>query len=843
MQSLKQRVIAIVEHAEPNLPMIGMFGSFGYPLFYFVWKYLFPQPYESMTLRLAEAVISLPWLFYSYLPKKAKDLFPLYFLFTVPVLMPFFFDFMLLKNEWSVAWAMSSMACLFLIILIVNDWRFICAYTVIGFVMAYAAVYAIDGHVSYTYFQAEYIPTYLFAFVGGLIANHKRHAAQLTKISLMRSLSGSIAHEMRNPLSSITNAIGTVQSIIPDRPAKHGEYQKFDLSYSSLIGIHDIIDESLGTIKRGNKIIDSILATLQDGAIDIKNFKRLSANNSIHAAILSYGYNDSKESELIVENTATKFDIFGDTDLFIYVLFNLIKNALHYKNKPGFKIEITTETGNKANYVRVRDTGPGIPQGKREIIFDRFYTHGKSGGNGLGLAFCRRVIESFGGTITCDSMEGHWTEFIICLPPYISKATNDIKREILHNKRILLADDQASNRVLLIKFISEWNCPFDQAENGVQALDLLSNTRYDLVFMDFEMPLLNGDEAVSMMRQTLNIEPELAHHCAKMPVIGVTALPLAEALARAEACGMNEVLSKPLRRSDINKVMERYFFSELPTIVSDYEDALANSRILLVDDNELSRKFMSMILSHYGCLIGQADNGKKALEMLEEQDYDLILMDMEMPVLTGVETSRLIRKGDGFSRFRNHADIPIIALTGNTDQLSMSEVKDAGMNHFLSKPIFRDELVSTLAYWLMNVKPLRKAMNPQQEIDNKPTAKTLEAICNESVLDDSIIESLKTVGDSDMLASLLEVFVRESENIIEELGNAASAADLKRFENLSHTLKGSSATIGANRLFLLAGYLNDLSRNGEWPDNNDWKWVMQVTLNQTVEEMTPLMIA
>ncbi|NTW75099.1 MAG: response regulator [Chlorobiaceae bacterium] len=837
MLKLKQKINAVLEHAEPNLPIIGLFGTIGYPLFYLVWKYLIPQPYENLALRLAEAVVSLPWLFHRHLPKKLKEFFPLYFVISVPVLLPFFFHYMMLKNEWSVTWAMSSMACLFLLVLIINDWLFICTYTLAGFAMAYAAVYATDGHVSYTYFQIEYIPTYLFAFFGCLIANHKRHNALQTKMSLMRSLSGSIAHEMRNPLSSITNALGTVQSIIPDKPDKHDAQQTFNLSYSCLVRIHEVIGESLSTIKRGNKIIDSILVTLQDSIMDINNFKKVAAKQTIQAAIANYGYNDMREKELIVDATTINFDFLGDKDLLIYVLFNLLRNALHYKDKPGFKIEITTRKGITTNHIRVRDTGPGIPQGKRELIFERFYTYGKSGGNGLGLSFCRRVVESFGGTITCDSEEGQWTEFIISLPAYTSKASNDLKREVLKSRRILIADDQISNRLLLTKFLSEWNCIIDEAVDGKQVVDLVAKKRYDLIFMDFEMPFITGDRAVSMMRHRLDIEPELARHYTQVPVIGITALPMSEALPRASACGMNEVLAKPLKCMDINKVLERYFFSEIPLLSDDLGEALSKSRILLVDDNETSRKFMCMILEHYGCTIGQADNGLAAIRLLEQRDFDLIVMDMEMPVMNGVETAQAIRKGEGLSRFMNFREIPIIALTGNTDPASIARVKDAGMNHFLSKPIFREKLVASIADWLNYGSATGETTEKAATNSATPSMATWEELCNEHILDFAVIDGLTEVTGNELRISLLEVFIREAETLIEALAQAASVGNLELIEQLSHTLKGSSGSMGAARLFVLSRHLNDLSRNGRWPDHENWAVIMKNTFEQTAEEM------
>jgi two-component system CAI-1 autoinducer sensor kinase/phosphatase CqsS len=843
MQRLRQKSLDIVEHAEPNLPIIGLFATIGYPFFYLVWTDLIPQPYENLTLRLIEAAISLPWLFYRYLPKKAKAFFPIYFFASLPLLLPFFFHFMMLKNEWSAAWAMSSMAALFILILVVYDWRLICLITLIGFAMAYAAVLAIDGYVSYTYFQPEYVPTYLFALIGGIIANHRKQIAYQSRVSLLQSLSGSIAHEMRNPLSSITNAMSSLQAILPNKPHNRDMAEKFDLSYAGLINIHDVIEESSVAIRRGNKIIDSILASLQDGSLDNRNFKRHSAKNLIRTAINSYGYSSAQDRKLVHEKILVNFEFFGDKDLFVYVLFNLLKNALYYKERADFRIEISTKTGSAFNYIAIRDYGPGIPASKKERIFDRFYTYGKTGGNGLGLSFCKRVLLALGGDIHCNSVEGHWTEFVIKLPAYDSKTVIDLKKGILKNKRILLVDDQISNRLLLTKYLTEWSCQFDEAENGKQAIEMAARNRYDLIFMDFEMPELNGDSAIASLRSARNLEPSAAVHYLQVPVIGITALPRPEAIARSAECGMNDVLSKPVRRPDINRIFERYFFSESSLISLDQQEAISGSRILLVDDNETNRKFMAMILEYYGCSTGQAENGKAAIELLEQQDFDIILMDMEMPVMNGMVATREIRTGKHFSRFTNFAAIPIIALTGNTDADSIRRSRDAGMNQHLGKPVFKEELISTITIWLKTnnngniaqiVMPDENPMTPDPVIFEKKLA-------SEKILDRSILNSLLETGGSALLDSILKLYMADTAGIIEKLRAAAATGNMKSYDMLIHTLKGSSGSCGANRMYVLARHINDFSRNGTWPENEAWLAVLQETYDATCAEFSRLL--
>ncbi|NTU96219.1 MAG: response regulator [Chlorobiaceae bacterium] len=837
MQKLKQKAIELIEQAEPNIPVIGMFATIGYPLFYVVWKDILPQPYESLEFRLLEAVISLPWLFYRFLPKKVKDYFPLYFLFSVPLLLPFFFFFMTFENAWSLTWALSTIGGLVLLIILVYDWRIICVMLVFSFFAAYGAVWALEGEVRFTYFRAEYIPTFFFALFGGLIINHRKQAAHKSKISLLRSLSGSIAHEMRNPLSSITNAIATVQASLPRKPDGEEEQERYDISHTSLTSIHHVIEESSFTLNRANKIIDSILTSMQGGEVATAGFIRNSSSLLMDTVVKSYPYSDTAERTLVTVTKKRDFDFLGDRDLFFYVLFNLMKNALYYKDKHGFSIEITTDGTDSENWIRVRDTGPGIPAGRKEKIFESFYTN-KKGGFGLGLSFCRRVVESFGGTISCDSREGEWTEFTITLPKYDSKIVTEIKNRILRKKRVLIVDDQLGNRLIIAKFLSEMNCQFDQAENGNQALALISENRYDLIFMDFEMPFLNGDSVVKMIRSAQDIDPALALHYLQAPVVGVTALPEQEAGKRGKKSGMNEVLSKPVKRSDIKRIVEKYFFSEISSIRNTQEEVISGKRILLVDDNKTSRKFMSMVLNQYGCITEHALNGRDAIEMLEKESFDLVLMDIQMPVMDGIEAAKAIRGGKNFVRFTSFSRIPIIALTGNTDEKSVQDIRNAGMNYMLGKPVFKDELLSAIAVMLKHdtteEKPMNKTKMTESGHEGPDFWSKLEI---EKVLDPSTINGLREIGGDELLGSLFETYILDTDKLTGELNDACEKRDIEQVDYLTHTLKGSSGSVGANKMHVLCKYLNELARRGEWPEKAGWLDILKKVYADTVQDL------
>ncbi len=697
-EKIRRKILYIHENAEPNIPVMGLFGLVGFPLFHIVWAYIFPQKFESLELRLLIAVLSIPWFLHDHLPQRLKPLFPLYLLLSIWVMIPFFFCFMLLKNEWSIVWTMSTIAGLFLMILLLNDWRLITLLTISAYLAASLSVWLIDGHIGFAHFQLEYIPIIAFGIVGSIIFSHRTQIANQTKISLLHSLGGSIAHEMRNPLNTIVNAMGSLQSILPDKPRTKNVEQQYTLSRSGLISLHNVLEENTETVLRANKIIDSILLSMQGRSVDPASFKKNSAKNSIFNAVSSFSYSSQDDRQLILVNSENDFDFFGDKDLFIYVLFNLLKNALYYKDKPGFRIVISTGKRKTGNTVTVRDTGPGIAAKNIERIFDSFFTSGKKEGVGLGLAFCKRVINSFGGEITCRSKEHEWTEFTIRLPRYDSSESEQLKRQVLQTKNILVVDDNQANRLIASKYLAEWNCRITQAENGAQAISLLSKKKFDLVLMDVEMPVMKGDEATRCIRSGAL---QSSFDSRDIPIVGISALPEHEIRRKTLGAGMNGFIPKPISKNALQRIVEQYFFTEqTPAALYSTETALEGTSILVVDDNLTSRKYLGAILERMGANVSQAENGQEAIACLERKDYDVVLLDMEMPVLNGVETARKIRDGSCFARFKSFRDIPIIALTGNTEDNDIALTRESGMNAHLGKPVSREELLKTLSFWL-----------------------------------------------------------------------------------------------------------------------------------------------
>lgn len=337
------------------------------------------------------------------------------------------------------------------------------------------------------------------------IALQKEKSLQ-DKALALKSLAGSIAHEMRNPL----NALNLSLNEITDAASKN-ELEKIN-QYSAI---------GKNSIGRANQVINMILAELRDQNLEVKNLENLSAKKLIEKAIVEYGYNSREEKQRIILDLKEDFIIKVSETLFIYILFNLLKNALYYV---GSVITIKTEIRENFNCVIVTDNGPGISKQDLANLFKDFSTSGKKDGTGLGLSFCRRTMTAFGGNIGVESEFGKYTEFSLLFPK-IEDATisniseprneNSISTKFLGKKKILLADDEELNRKLTAKFLERYHAITDQAAHGEEALEKLKKNNYDLILMDIEMPIMNGLDSVTKIRQhqknqNLNLIPIIA---------------------------------------------------------------------------------------------------------------------------------------------------------------------------------------------------------------------------------------------------------------------------------------------------------------------------------------------
>ena len=332
------------------------------------------------------------------------------------------------------------------------------------------------------------------------------------KVRQSQALANSIAHEMRNPLTQVQFEFENLGQKIESRQ-----------SYSDL-AIH--VDKGKQAINRGRQLIDIILREVNSSSLDQEPAVPTSISSAIHSAVNQYGFDDEVMRQRVQLDISQDFVVKLNETLFNFVLFNLLRNAMYYFDSyPNSTICIRTEVGEYENRVIFSDTGPGIPQDYLTRIFDDFFSHNKSGGSGLGLGYCQRVMKAFGGSIRCESQEGEFTEFHLSFPtvagatsvkvdnekpknikPSIQEQATtfvaNLKQSIERSDRhlILVVDDKEVQRSLVKLYLEQLGYDVVLANNGKVAIEIIHSNPIDLVFMDIQMPVMNGFEAANIIK-------------------------------------------------------------------------------------------------------------------------------------------------------------------------------------------------------------------------------------------------------------------------------------------------------------------------------------------------------
>ncbi|AEX22541.1 hybrid sensor histidine kinase/response regulator [Vibrio sp. EJY3] len=324
------------------------------------------------------------------------------------------------------------------------------------------------------------------------------------KVRQSRALAHSIAHEMRNPLTQVQLQFEVLtQHIESQFPS---ETLKGD------------INKGQAVIQRGRQLIDIILREVSDTSPEQEPQVATSIHNAVNQAITRYGFENEKSLDRVKLPQQDDFVVMLNETLFNFVIFNLIRNAVYYFDSyPASQIEMSTQTGPYENVLIFRDTGPGIDNTIVHKIFDDFFSYQKSGGSGLGLSYCQRVMRSFGGRIECHSVKGEFTAFYLYFPvvPNSPKAEtfrvnsehgsttkDEAKSNVMnelkvgeHAPTVLIVDDKEVQRTLVQLYLKQLGVQCLQANNGATAIEMIQSHKVDLVLMDVQMPVMNGFDA------------------------------------------------------------------------------------------------------------------------------------------------------------------------------------------------------------------------------------------------------------------------------------------------------------------------------------------------------------
>ncbi len=413
------------EDSGSQMITFGIFGFIAYPLFYFLNLHLLtPQTYSNLSLRIIASLLCLGLIFKNYWPEKLRPYIPVYWYFTLLYGLPFFFTFMMLKNDASNAWLLNILTVIFFTILVI-DWVSAIILFIIGGTLGWLAYYLTASHPlmfkSQSVSYSDFIGTYVVTIVLGLIFSRNKEKIQKEKLKTTATVSASIAHELRTPLRTISSGITGIKKCLP---ALIDTYDQARQQKMNVPAIDTQLYKSLPTIFNNVEsetqaafiIIDMLLVKVNQLGVKAIQTKTCSIAYCINETLRRYPF-DSGERELIHWDDKNDFIFIGDELLIIHVLFNLIKNSLYYiRAARKGKIQIWLEMIEENNILHFKDTGTGIPPRVLPYIFDRFFTQTPHG-TGIGLAFCKAVMDNLGGKIACYSKEGEYTEFVLFFPP------------------------------------------------------------------------------------------------------------------------------------------------------------------------------------------------------------------------------------------------------------------------------------------------------------------------------------------------------------------------------------------------------------------------------------------
>jgi signal transduction histidine kinase len=414
-----------VQYSGPRFMAVGGLAVVGFPLYYLVWNNWFPQPYENLPLRLFGSILFVPMMLVKYWPRRLLRFLAIYWYLSILFALPFFFTFIFFRNNGSVVWSMSLLVAVFLLTLFV-DWLNLAVMFVLGSALAWLACYFMVDAFNFPSVYFENLPIYLFAAIAGSVVNFSTERVQQEKLGTMLAAASNIAHELRTPLLGINGAAIGLNRYLPALLESYRIARDRGLPVPTIRAAHfSNMSELIQRIERevgySNTIIDMLLVNSKHPSLPGETLNTCSMVECVGGAIARYPFSGTKDKQLIVWDDRFDFRFIGSDILMTHVLFNLLKNAFRAiaKARKG-EIKIWLVNGEKGNELHFLDTGMGIPANVLPRIFQRFYSWSRDSnveqGTGVGLAFCKTVIEGFGGQIHCNSVMDKYTEFVMVFP-------------------------------------------------------------------------------------------------------------------------------------------------------------------------------------------------------------------------------------------------------------------------------------------------------------------------------------------------------------------------------------------------------------------------------------------
>lgn len=520
----------------------------------------------------------------------------------------------------------------------------------------------------------------------------------------------------------------------------------------------------------------------------------------------------------------------GDGQRLRQILINLVNNAIKFteQGEVAVLIEAISATADRVELnCEVRDTGIGIAPEDRDKVFRPFTqldatTTRQQSGTGLGLAICQELIHKMGGELSLESElgQGSLFSFRIALPVLRTPTSSSAVIPDLADLPVLVVDDNQSNRTILQETLAAWKMRPTILANARQALDHMREAKangesYELVIVDALMPEMDGFTLIEKLHEE-GIDETAA-------VLMLSSADRQTFRERCEGLAVDGFLEKPVSQSDMLDAVVTVLkgtpdFREVAERIQTTQRSL---RILLAEDTPANQKVVKAILNKRGHSVEIADNGREAIELHQQAEYDLILMDVQMPTMDGLQATEAIRELSETQK----ASIPIVAMTAHARREDRQKCLQAGMDGYIAKPIDAKQLLKVIESssrgrsTLKSTPPCEQASKPRQSLINREAA----------------LQRLD--GNQELLKDLFGFFLEDAPRLLEAANTSIQNGNAAEAERAAHSLKGLAANFDAESCVTAAKRLEDIARTKRLDQASQALERLQAAVQQLSEEL------